>query len=95
MSSISPRLDEVNHRLGVFNKMSHKVSSELGISLENHETFSFSHHWLWSSRDSVDLSTIYGLPLLLRAIASHIPANMVEGGAKDASNCPLHSDYKM
>ena len=95
MSSIPPRLDEFNHRLGVFNKMIHKVSGELGISLVNHENFSLNHHWLWSSRDSVDLSTIYGLPLLLRAIASHIPANMVKGGAKDASNCPSHSDYDM
>ena len=72
MSSIPPRLDEVNHHLGMYNQMIESVAKELEICVVHlWGDFQLKNHSLWSSKDSLHLSTNYRLPLL-RTIASHI-----------------------
>ena len=75
MPSIPPRLDEYDHRLDRYNAMISRVVKELGVEhIENSEEFEKRKSWLWSSRDSVHLSTNYGVPLYLKAIRRSIGA---------------------
>ena len=46
-----------------------KVTLGMGLDFIDHlENFPLHHWWLWSSRDSIHLSSDHGLPMLLKGI---------------------------
>ena len=57
----------------MYNSMMLKVVEEIGGELvDNRNNFPSKNRRLWSSKDSVHLSTDYGVPRLLEAIAKCI-----------------------
>ena len=49
--------------------MMERVVGELGLHfIDNSERFPLHNRWLWSSKDSLHLSTNYGLPLFLQGV---------------------------